>query len=383
MVTDDDQIQRVAWAHVDPDEEDFFSKVWQYAPPRSFHNHPTTRAIESGRTEFAPAVTDEWITAAAVTPEHLEFMRRLQVHSLMTVPVISWERVIGALTFCLIDQPRQYTHEDRALAEELARRAALAIENIRLYEAEQRARSEAEAAVRARDEFLSVAAHELKTPVTSMRGYAELLLRRLERGQDVDPERVQKAPVSIDQQSVKLTRFIEQLLDISRVRSGRLILNRQPTDIGRLVTEIVVNLQAATQRHSLMCKLEDVGVVTVDPLRLEQVLTNLLTNAIKYSPEGGPVRVDAVRENEGMLRLSVEDRGIGIALDHRRYIFDRFYQAHGGGYLGGMGLGLFISQHIVQLHGGRLEAEFPPEGGTRMVLWLPLTETHSVDAMGT
>ncbi|HEY0737450.1 MAG TPA: ATP-binding protein [Herpetosiphonaceae bacterium] len=519
VVRDGTSIERVAWAHNDPAQQAFFDQVWRYTPPQISSNHPVARAIRTGVTEFVPAIDDAWLQQTASSAEHLDFIRRLAPHAAMYVPVVARERKIGALTFALVDPQRHYTAADRELAEELARRAALAIENARLYAAEQQeradaerrlavltavidsipdavyignesgitmcnqpglamlgyesldelnhdvgflaeqlqnrdaitgrrlsveqeafstalrgqpkvnevivrhlqtgedrilrsaaapilhngqllgavavnsditerrqeeierlhllereraARAEAEAAVRIRDEFLSVAAHELKTPVTSMRGYAQLLMRQLTPGRTASPERIQRSIDAIVQQSDKLTRFIDQLLDVSRIAAGRLALNPQPTDMGQLVREIVDSMQAMTTQHALELAISGDTHANVDALRFEQVMTNLITNAIKYSPYGGPVWIAVERFAPDMLRISVTDRGIGIAPEHRGRIFERFYQAHGSGYFGGMGLGLSISQAIVEAHGGRLDAEFPDAGGTRLVIVLPV-----------
>lgn len=512
-------IERVAWAHSDPVQQSSFDDVSRYAPPPTFPTNPIVKVLTTGVTEFVPEVNDAWMQQVAINAEHLQFMRRLGFHAIMFVPVIAREQKIGVLTFALVDPYRHYTAADRELAEELARRAALAIENARLYataqheraDAEHRlavltavinsipdavyignasgitmcnqaalsmlgfetldelnrdigflaeqlqnrdaitgqrlaveqeafstalrgqprvneviirhlqtgedrilrsaaapirhngqilgavavnsditerrqeeierlhllerarlARAEAEAAVRARDEFLSVAAHELKTPVTSMRGYAQLLLRQLTNGQTPSPERIQRAVDAIAQQSDKLTSFIDQLLDVSRIAAGRLALNPQVTDMGSLVREIVESMQAMTTQHVLQVFVTGDTRASVDALRFEQVITNLITNAIKYSPYGGPVWIAVERQDRALIRISVTDRGIGIPPEHRGRIFERFYQAHGSGYFGGMGLGLSISQAIVEAHGGRLEAEFPDEGGTQLVVVLPV-----------
>lgn len=374
VLENDGIAKRIAWAHRDPARQALFDQVPQYAPPLTAQHNPIVRTLTRGTTELKIGVDDAWLQQIAISPEHFRYMRELGFHTMLNVPVISRGHMIGALTFCLIDRERQYTAADRELAEELARRAALTIENARLYAAEQRARAEAEAAVRVRDEFLSVAAHELKTPITSMRGYAQLLLGQLAKGRAPDSDRLERALDAINQQSDKLARFIDQLLDVSRIASGRLVLHRQPTNVGDVVRDIAATMQQTTHQHALRVHVSGDTRAFVDPLRLEQVITNLVTNAIKYSPEGGPVAIEVDRPDDATLRICVTDRGVGIPPEHRERIWERFYQAHGAGYFGGMGLGLSISQHIVQLHGGRLRAEFPPTGGTRMVITLPTAE---------
>jgi signal transduction histidine kinase/heme-degrading monooxygenase HmoA len=247
---------------------------------------------------------------------------------------------------------------------------------------EQEARGTAEAAVLARDEFLSVAAHELRQPLASLRGYAQLMQRRLDRAGAVEPERVRDLTHTIIQQADRTARLVEQLMNVSRVEAGKLALDRRRVDLADLVREAVAAAQAATTRHRLVLRAPEVLVVEADPLRLGQVVSNLLSNAIKYSPDGGDVDIElapppplggAGAPEVGMARLAVRDRGVGIPPERRGRIFERFYQAHGEGHLGGLGLGLYIARQIVELHGGRIQAEAPEDGGTRFVVTLPLT----------
>jgi excisionase family DNA binding protein len=237
--------------------------------------------------------------------------------------------------------------------------------------AERDARAAAEAALRMRDEFLSIAAHELRTPITSLRGYAQLAQRRLERDGQVAPERVVPALEAVSGQAGKLSRLVDQLLDISRLEAGKLVLQTHPADLTMLVAQVVSSARTWSDQHEIVLSAPNSLLAEVDPLRLEQVLTNLLDNAIKYSPDGGRIEVTLLRLG-ATAELSVRDFGLGIPPEQRERIFDRFYQAHANGYLSGMGLGLHIAREIVELHGGTIRAEFPPDGGTRLVVTLPI-----------
>jgi signal transduction histidine kinase len=230
--------------------------------------------------------------------------------------------------------------------------------------------AERKRAEEARDEFLSVAAHELKTPLTSLRGFAQLLSMQVESGRLPDAERLAQAVSAIDAQSYKLSHLVTQLLDISRLQAGRLVLDARLTDVVPLARGALEAARASTKRHELSLCAPDRAAAVIDPLRLEQVLTNLLDNAMKYSPEGGSIRTEVSIEG-GSVCITVTDEGIGIPLEHRERVFDRFHQAHGARRLGGMGLGLYISRQIVELHAGELVAEYPPQGGTRMIVRLP------------
>jgi signal transduction histidine kinase len=256
---------------------------------------------------------------------------------------------------------------------DLTERLRVDEERERLRESERAARLEAEAAelaVRARDEFLSVAAHELKTPITSMRGMAQLFLRRVARGGALDPGRLQRLVSTIDQQSAKLSTLINQLLDTTRDSAGQLALDRAEVDLVALVSGVVEMAQALHPMHTLTLQTPPRLVALVDAVRLEQVLTNLLDNATKFSPDGGPVEVILVEEG-ALVCITVRDHGLGVPEELRAHLFERFYQAHSREYRSGMGLGLYITRRIVELHGGTISAEFPPDGGARMVVCLP------------
>ena len=240
----------------------------------------------------------------------------------------------------------------------------MAVDNARLYR-------EAQEAIRARDEFLSVAAHELKTPITSMRLSAQSLLRRLDKEGILDPQRVRQAMHLMDQQSDKLSRLIAQLLDIARIEAGRLTITREVTDLTRLVETVAATAQTRSTQHTLIVDTVPSVKGAVDPLRLEQVLINLIDNAFKYSPAGGRIEIGLSLPSPDLVRLTVRDWGTGIPPEKRAQIFNRFYQGDASHHAGGMGLGLYISRQIVELHGGQIEAEFPPDGGTCFVVSLP------------
>jgi len=248
-------------------------------------------------------------------------------------------------------------------AEEVARRTAQALEAIRLFE-------ERGEAVALRDEFLSVAAHELKTPLTSLRGFAQLLIMQMEEGQAPDARRLHKALDTIERQSEKLSVLVSQLLDVSRLQAGRLVLERKRTDVAALARHVLEAAAPRTRGHLLELRGAESVTGHVDPIRLEQVITNLVDNAIKYSPAGGPVRV-TIAPSGASIRITVTDKGLGIPPEHRDRIFDRFHQAHVERRLGGMGLGLYISREIVELHGGTLTCEESTEAGTRMAVTVP------------
>lgn len=361
VVEADGQVRRIARAPHDPERQAILQTTgWAHSERTDIN----LCALSSGESGFHPEIDDAWLVKAAASPQHLALMRALAFRSMITVPLTYRGRRLGALTLFFADSGRHHTERDLALAQELARRAAAAVENARLFK-------EAQQAIRARDEFLSVAAHELKTPITTVRGSAQLLVRQLDRRGELDPVRVRRGFERIDQQSGKLALLISQLLDVSRIEGGQLQLERQPTDLVRLVDEVAAAVQARTTDHTVTVYAPVKISAVVDPIRLEQVLTNLLDNAMKYGPRRGPIDVEVSRSAASTVRIAVTDRGPGIPPEHRERIFDRFHQVHVASHLSGMGLGLYVSREIVNLHGGQIRVEDSPGGGTRFVVTLP------------
>jgi signal transduction histidine kinase len=225
-------------------------------------------------------------------------------------------------------------------------------------------------AVDARDEFMSVAAHELKTPLTSLRGVAQLLLRDIQRGREISPQRVDFAVQTLERQTGRLTQLVTRLLDSTQIEAGRLRVEPVPTDLVALARSALAE-QHAGAGHKLVFEGPEHLEAMVDPVRFEQVITNLLDNAVKFSPGGGTVTLAMERAGDGGVRLSVTDEGIGIPAGQREAIFERFQQAHGAHHLSGMGLGLYIAREIVSLHGGDIHIEDPGHPGARFVVSLP------------
>lgn len=238
---------------------------------------------------------------------------------------------------------------------------------------ERDARIAAEAGVRAREAFLSIATHELRTPVTSVKGYAQLALRAL----DHDPARLRQTLETLDGQTDRLARLITQLLDVSRIEAGRLRLELERIDFGLLVLTLVDTTRAHATPHEWEVDVPTELYATIDPGRTEQVVSNLLENAVRYSPDGGTITVRLRREGS-VVRLEVSDTGMGIPAADIGSVFERFYQAHSDRNYGGMGLGLYISREIVERHGGTISVSSPPGGGARFTVVLPVQAREAV-----
>ncbi|HEV8670682.1 MAG TPA: MASE1 domain-containing protein [Candidatus Limnocylindria bacterium] len=240
---------------------------------------------------------------------------------------------------------------------------ALAAAEIELRRAEARKVAE-------RDEFIAVAAHELKTPITSLRLAVQLLRREAERGTAPDNAKLRDSLLTIESQSQRLGRLVTELLETVRLRAGRMTLDTRQADVVELVAKAVRDAQATTSRHKIILAAPPRLRARIDALRFLQVVSNLLDNAIKFSPDGGRIEVELSSLKRGALRLAVRDHGIGVPPEDRAHIFERFYQSQPGDQRAGLGLGLYVSREIVELHGGRIEAEFPDDGGTQMVVSL-------------
>lgn len=225
---------------------------------------------------------------------------------------------------------------------------------------------------RMKSQFLSIASHELKTPITAMSGFLQVALRRVRRLTDGEGDQppaeglraVLEQLEVVYRQTGKLARLIDELLDVSRIQTGRIEFRYGDVDLGELADEVAMRMQLTTTTHQITVKRENGAVVTADRDHLEQVLNNLVTNAIKYSPGGGPIVIDVGREDGGV-QISVRDQGIGIPQEELESIFGLFYRSpdRAARDQAGMGLGLYISKEIVNRHGGRIWAE-SGEGGT-------------------
>lgn len=488
-------IQQLAVAHVDPEKVQWARELNRKNPPDPRAPSGVPNVLRTGKAEFYPEVTDALLVASARNEEELALSRTIGFRSVMIVPLIVEGEATGALTFVTAESGRFYTEADLAVAEELAGRAALAIQNAQLYWETRQARDqfdiilqgvadgiivyapdgqllyaneaaaqmtgsvsvqemlaapqpgiigkfdvvdeqgqplphnhlphrrvlagerEAQAVIgytakasgrpdhwsfvksrpvlnkngqvamvvtiihditeqmiieRRKDEFISMTSHELKTPVTSLKGFTNVLQRRLAKQDDTQSLYYL---ARMDAQLNKLTALISDLLDISRMQSGKLPLRAEPFDLDALVAETVENAQAATSTHQLYIEGRTGALICGDKDRLSQVFINLLTNAIKYSPGAQRVVVRLSRdEDQGQALVSVQDFGIGIDQAHHDKIFERFYQVTDPEEktYPGLGIGLYISSELVARHHGRMWVESRKGRGSTFFVALPV-----------
>ncbi|HEX8914128.1 MAG TPA: ATP-binding protein, partial [Humisphaera sp.] len=378
---EDGCLRRVAWAHRNPDRREMFARIVDFVPPLADPAHPVSAAIRTGRRQFVPDVSAEWLgRAAGGGRAHLAFLTALGMHSLITVPLQAGEQVLGAMTFALTDTPRHHTPDDLELAEELGSRAAIAVRNARLFEAEQRARAQAEASAaeaesanRAKDQFLATLSHELRTPLNAIVGWVQLLrMGVLDGGEAKDA--LAKIQAGADAQK----QLIEDILDVSRIIHGKLKVDRRRMDLAHTVSAAIDAVRPAAAGKGVTLAYEPAGrpfPIDGDPQRLQQVVWNLLNNAVKFTPARGQVRVSVEPAGHGRVRVVVADTGKGISPDFLPHVFERFRQADGSTTrrYAGLGIGLAIARHVTELHGGSVAADSAGDGrGAAFTVTLPL-----------
>ncbi|TMB59685.1 MAG: response regulator [Deltaproteobacteria bacterium] len=364
MLEPDGGLRRIAIAYADPTNAEL-ARALATCPPDPRGTHPRTKVVQSGRSELLPEVTDEALVAAAADSEQLAVLRRLGYRSTMIVPLVARGQTLGAMTFVMAASGRRYDRDDLAVAEELARRAALAVDNSRLYR-------EAREADRIKGEFLMTLSHELRTPLSAVVVWARLL-----GNGKLEATKMPRALEAIERNVASLTRLVEDLTDVSRIAAGKLRLQAEPVDLRKVIAAAIVAVRPAAQAKDIRLKSILGGAprrVWGDGGRLQQVVWNLLSNAIKFTPEGGGVEI-RVGLADGRAQIVVSDTGRGIGPDFLPFVFERFRQADSATTRthGGLGLGLAIVRQLVELHGGTVRAESPGEGqGATFTVSLPI-----------
>ncbi len=321
-------------------------------------------ALARGESVLMPVVASNRRDSEPFEP----FTRRFQVHSLVAVPLRNPQGMVGALVLCRHREKRPFSESDLSLVQDLADRAGLALENARLYR-------ELMGAVQVRDDFLAIAGHELKTPLAALLLQLQSLQRAVLKGPPSNlAGRLDKATAS----GVRLERLIGELLDVSRIAAGRLILEPEPFNLTALVQEVATRFAEGSSPIAVRGEISLPGFW--DRLRLDQVVNNLLGNAVKYGL-GKSVEVElSVEQGDAVLR--VIDHGIGIDEEHQRKIFERFERAVATREYGGFGLGLWIARQIIEASGGEIEVQSKPEQGSTFTVRLPLRSPEASTGLG-
>jgi signal transduction histidine kinase len=319
-------------------------------------------------------ISDEMMQSYAPDSEHLEMLRSLAIESMISVPMNVRGKPLGIIRLISAESQRHYGEEELELLCEVGRRAATAIDNARLY-------AQAASANRAKDIFLATLSHEMKTPLTAIPGWTRML-----RTDGRESEIFDEALEAVEQSARVQELLIEDILDVSRVITGKLHIEKKPINLRDVVRAAVEVIIPTAEQNGVHLRVHDDLDLTVqgDETRLRQVIWNLLTNAVKFTPAGGFIEVRTVRErNEA--RVIIRDSGRGVRADALPHLFEQFHQATVADRAKhhGLGLGLAIVRHLVDAHGGYVEAHSAGEGkGSEFIVTLPVVEgvTETIDS---
>jgi PAS domain S-box-containing protein len=391
-------LRQLAIAHSDPAKVKTAQDLALRFPPDPDAPFGVPNVMRTGRAEFYPHVDQKRLALATRSPELTAILRKEGLRSAMIVPLVARNRTLGTITLLTAESGRVYDQIDLALAEDLAHRIALAVDNARLYreaqaaliaredalglrdellEREHAARQEAETANRAKDEFLATVSHELRTPLNAILGWAHML-----RANKLDRTTQSRALETIERNAKSQAQLIEDILDVSRIVTGKLRLDVRPVELASVVEAAIDSVRPAADAKDI--RIEAIldpraGPVSGDANRLQQIVWNLVANAVKFTGKGG--RVQARLERVGSrVEIVVSDTGQGITAEFLPYVFDRFRQADATSTrrYGGLGLGLAIVRHLTEMHGGAVTVASPGEGlGAIFTVKLPVIAAYA------
>jgi PAS domain S-box-containing protein len=362
VVNQNGQIERLAYAHADSAKESLLKELAERYSIDWNSASPAVRVLQNGKPEYVESVSADLIDSSAVNDDHHRLLQELNPRSYIVAPLVSRGHAIGAISFAFSTSARRYQVSDVAVAQELARRAATAVENARLYQGLQDAH-------RQKDNFLAMLAHELRNPLAAIE-YSTQLSR-------MSASQAPEAMEIIERQVRQLTHLIDDLLDVSRITRGRIQLQQERMDARLTVRRAVTTTQPAIEkgRHRLVVEMPDEPLpIHADPTRVEQIIVNLLTNACKYTPDEGEIAVRAFADNDQLV-IKVKDTGIGIPPEMLSRIFELFTQVNPGldRSQGGLGIGLTVVRRLTEMHGGSVSATSEGPGtGTEFTVRLPL-----------
>lgn len=340
----------VAVTHVEPEKIKLAFEIRK----KYFQENPSSGAyhvIKTRKPELVSDISSSILKSMTINDEHFKLLSSLGLKSYICVPILAHGEVQGALT--LVSETKSYSESDLQFAQQLSNRAALALYNSRLY-------NDAKSAIQARDEFLSIASHELKTPLTSLKLLAQFQDRLIRRNDlsVYSKEKTDNYNEKTQYLIERLERLVDDMLDISRIRTGQLSLQKERINLCEMIRELAQRIKSVFGSHSAS-RIHTSGLtecyVMADPLRIEQVISNIFQNALKYG-NGKDVQV-YINSTANSIIVSVKDQGIGIPIEVQEKIFDRFERAVNPNEISGLGLGLFISRKIMEAHNGAIWAE--------------------------
>ncbi|WP_375772554.1 PAS domain S-box protein [Archangium gephyra] len=362
LLGDDGRVRWVESMAASPEKSRVLREMLtDYPHDPSRQGYIVARVLRTGQPALLPEIPEAVLEATAEDARHLELLQRLEPRSGIVVPLLARERILGAVILTASESGRRYGPRDLALAEELARRAALAIDNARLHE-------QSEQATRTRDEVLRIVAHDLRTPLNVISLSTGVLLKCPPEKRATDTKPLESIRKAVD----RANRLIQDLLDVARMEAGRLSVDRGPERTAPLVKEAAELHRSLAEEKSIQLTAtvpEDAPAVFADRDRVLQILSNLLGNALKFTPVGGRISLRAEPAGS-MMRFSVSDTGSGIDREDLPHLFEPFWQASTGKKLGA-GLGLAIVKGLVDAHGGHIWVESSPGRGSTFFFTIP------------
>ena len=377
MAETDGSLRRLTTVHVNPAQLRLAEELHRRFPLDPAASHGPAHVLRTSRPELTEEVTDEFLLASAKNEEHLSLLRKLRFHSYISVPLTARDKNFGVITFATAESKRHYTEADLKLAQDLAHRAAVAVDNALLY-------GELKRTDRRKDEFLATLAHELRNPLAPIRTGLEVV--KLTKD---DPATILEIHNVMERQVQQLITLVDDLLDVSRITQGKFQLRKCPVALMKVVQSAVEAARPLIDEahHELIVHLPDSSLhLDADPHRLAQVISNLLNNAVKYTPNGGRIWLSAERQGTDVM-LSVKDTGIGIPADKLASVFEMFTQIDRPvekGYVG-LGIGLTLVKSLVELHGGEVDVRsgglnLGSEFRVRLPLIEPPTPSAAIDS---
>lgn len=335
-----------------------------------YWNHPNSeddilKVLASGKTQVYKEAGKKIIKGSDLSEEQMSLAEELSETTFLIIPLIAHGHSLGTLTFAIYGSSRSYDSDEIALGEELGRRVALALENAKLYLFSQRA-------IEVRNDFLSIASHELNTPITSVKLQLQMVSRTLnsKREETFPLDRFKKSIDTSVKQVDRLINLVQVLLDVSKIQSGQFNFVFDRINVSDMVNDVIDRHKELLQTYS--CKLtvnnKANTYVIWDKTRMEQVLTNLINNAVKYAP--GKIEINATDEIDH-IKISVRDYGVGIPSDKIHRMFERFVRGNSPESVSGLGLGLYIVKQIIEGHHGKIEIESVPNYGSCFSVLVP------------
>lgn len=378
LCQEDGSIKRLSVCHRDFQLQPICEEFRSF-PPEIGGLRGVFRVLESGKSEIAPDFCVDSLNPGLREKYAVRLIQQLGLTGYMIFPLKSRDRMLGTISLMLSGSNRRMTGVDVSLAEEFARRVSTAVDNARLYH-------EANAAIQTRDEFMSIASHELKTPLTSLYLQLQMLSRSIRKQSltTIPVARLSKTLEICESQGKKLSDLLDELLDLTRIRLGRLELQKINMDFAEVARAIVENHKVEADRNGV--RLEVTAFEEIygfwDCTRIEQMISNLVSNALKYGC-GKPVEILVQKDKKlSWCILQVKDQGLGIPIELQSKIFERFERAVEGNKISGLGLGLYISRQIVEAHGGTIHVKSEVGKGSIFTVSLPLDSVVEVGALG-